>query len=518
MFYNCKGINDELTPGLFTTCPNISNISGMYQSCTGLHGNIPEGMFTGVSTLTNVGDLFNNCTGLDGEIPNDLFEDCINITNIAGVFYNCKNIIGKIKHGAFSNLSKLTSMQRAFRYCSGLTGFESNAFEHLSANGLNCFEAFENCTSLTSIPEHLLDGISGLNVRLDRMFTNCTSIQSIGTNNISSLKVADARGIFGGCTALITIEDFNMNDTNYHNDWNDSNSIKRWYGAFANTAIGMSENSPIYAELGGFGERKYFNEIGKIVLSDKSTVEIKDFIYNAENPPIALVYADMYVDPSKSIATLPNGQGNVVTDETEGAVRKIYASVLNDMTRTWTNGQTNAEDINTITNTSDVSVAYSRYTWSADGSTATLNPTRYNGEAYTKAINDWRVSKNMAVKVGDAYTKTSTDKYDAVDYCMTYKLNGADQQCFMPDAADLWTQYTIREFQVMALNKIISESNGVFTNSNTNPIRLGTLYWASAENYGTTAWYCNTNNAYCNYWRNKWGSNYVRPSLAIDVA
>ena len=532
MFANCRGINDELTPGLFATCPNISTISGMYQNCTGLHGNIPNGMFTGITTLTNVSTLFAGCTGIDGEIPDDLFEDCVNIITITEIFSGCTKITGLIKKGAFSNLSKLTSMQRAFRGCSSITGFESGAFENLSANGLNCFEAFENCKAIASIPDNLINGISGLNVRLDRMFPNCTGITSIGANNLSTLKVADARGMFGGCTSLTTIADFGEGGSNFNTDWSSEEFIQRWYGAFANTAIGMAEETLVSAELGGFGARKTNSSVGKIVTLKKDEqgkysyelIEVKNFKYNENTPPIGIVYADVYLDPSKSIPTIANGQGNVVSKDTEGAVHKIYCSVFNDITKAWTNGQSNAKDITTITNTSDVNVAYSRYKW-ADETASTLNPTRYNGEAYTKAINDWRDSEGMAELVDGVYTKNDSDKYDAVEYVMSYNIApGIGSQDvdiltpFLPDAADLWTQYTIREMQAMAIKKIIDESGGKFTSGNAFPIRTGANYWASAERSQTNAWYCYTNGAYVYYNNGKWISNFVRPSLALDVA
>ena len=531
MFANCRGINDELTPGLFATCPNISTISGMYQGCTELHGNIPNGMFTGITTLTNVSSLFAGCTGIDGEIPNDLFEDCVNITTIAEIFSGCTKITGVIKKGAFSNLSKLTSMQRAFRNCSSITGFESGAFENLSANGLNCFEAFENCKAIESIPDNLINGISGLNVRLDRMFPNCTGITSIGINNLSTLKVADARGMFGGCTSLSTIADFGEGGSNFNTDWSSDEFIQRWYGAFANTAIGMAEETLVSAELGGFGARKTNSSVGKIATLKKDEqdkysyelIEVKNFKYNENTPPIGIVYADVYLDPSKSVPTIANGQGNVVSKDTAGAKHKLFITVFNDIIKAWTNGQVNAEDITTITNTSDVNVAYSRYNWT-DENVSTLNPTRYNGEAYTQAINDWRVNKGMAELVDGVYTKHDNDKYDAVEYVMSYNgIEGTNVQKldeykpFLPDAADLWDQFVMKYFIQKIINYVIAGGNG-YTASNCASMRDEANYWASAEGSQTFAWSCSTLNTYVHYYYNKWVSRYVRPSLALDVA
>lgn len=503
MFYGCTGIDDELTPNLFDTCPNISSVSAMYQNCTGLRGNIPQEMFKGITTLKDASALFSGCTGLNGEIPNDLFEDCESLTTIANLFSGCTNIIGKIKKGAFSNLRNLANMQRAFRNCSGIEGFEAGAFEHLEADDLVCFEAFENCTGIQEIPDNLLAGITGKNVRIARMFPRCTGITRIGIGNFGGHKPNDARGIFGGCTKLEEVADLTSGTT--VSDWEDPEKIKIWFGAFANTAIAKQENTPVCAELGGYGERKTENQVGKIVLADRTMVEIKDFTYDVENPPIAMVYADLYLDKDKMTTELTNGEGNVVPDKAENGVHKIYASVFNDGSKPWTNGQSNAEDITTITNTTDVNVAYSRYTWDEDGN-ATLNSTRYNGEAYTKAINEWRVSKGMATYQDGKYIKTATDKYDAMDYCLTYKVNDEDYVCFLPDGADLWTQYMLRDLQQMAIDKVIELSNGTFKTSNAYPVRTGTGYWASAESSATHSWNCTTGTAYVTYNYGKWGS------------
>ena len=261
-----------------------------------------------------------------------------------------------------------------------------------------------------------------------------------------------------------------------------------------------------------------------ILLKDGNYVEGKNYVYAANNKPLGVVYADVYID-SNSNSTIANGIGNVVSKDASNAKRRIFVTVFNDTTRQWTNGQVNAENITTITDTSNVEVSYNKYTWSVDGSTATLNPTRYNGEAYTKAINDWRVSKGMATLVDGIYTKTSTDKYDVVDYVMAYNgVEGTNVQQlgsgikpFLPDTADLWDQFTMKYFIQKIIDYVIAGGNG-YTSSNCYAMRDGTYYWASAENSQTTAWVCNTGNALCGYWGGKWNSYYVRPSLAIDVA
>ena len=122
------------------------------------------------------------------------------------------------------------------------------------------------------------------------------------------------------------------------------------------------------------------------------------------------------------------------------------------------------------------------------------------------------------------YLKTSTDKYDAIDYVNMYDIDGksttpaneANKICFLPDGADLWDQFTQMYLIKKACDKIIAGGGG-YTTGNCYPMRDGTSYWASAEYSSTNAWYCYTNNAYLGIWYDKWGSRYVRPSFAIEA-
>ena len=358
--------------------------------------------------------------------------------------------------------------------------------------------------------------MTGKNLMMERMFGNCTRLTSIPATCLANLKVANARGIFGGCTALASA----CPETNA--DWNTYEGIQRWYGAFAKTAL--SNINTVCLELGGDGNRKFSEgKVGAIVLADNTMVDPKDYVYSSSNVPIGIVYADTYINPTVSTPTIANGAGNVVASDADGAVHKIYATVLNDTTKQWTNGQVNAADITTITNTSNVEVGYNKFTWDEEGATATRNTTRYNGEAYTKAINDWRVTKGMATHTeGTGYLKTGTDKYDAVEFVNMYNLTShgagstANKRCFLPDGADLWDQFTQKYLILKACDKI-NAGGGGYSTSNCYSMRDGTSYWASAENSSTIAWYCYTSNAYLYIWHNKWGSGYVRPSFAIEA-
>ena len=513
-FYYCTGLTEPIPIKIIDGCSNVTTVAAMFGGCSYMEGSVPTGMFAGMTKLTNAEECFAGNSKMNGEISDDLFKDCPNITTISWLFQGCSQITGTITRDFIGGLSKLTNMRKAFYGCKGITGISSDAFYNIKTDNLECRDAFYG-SGITEIPNGLLESLTGKNLMLERMFGNCTSLTSISSTCLANLKVANARGIFGGCTSLSSACPI------ANNDWDTYEGMKRWYGAFAGT--NLSDINSVCLELGGDGDRKFAEgKVGAIVLSDDTFVDPKNYTYSASNVPVGIVYADVYIDPDKSVSTIASGQGNVVSSDTDGAVHKIFATVLNDKTCYWTDGQNNCEDITTITNTSNVEVAYNKYTWNDDGSSATLNTTRYNGEAYTKALNEWRVSKNMATYTDDTgYLKTDTDVYDAVDYVNMYDLDGktatpgsvANKKCFLPDGADLWDQFTMRYLIKKARDKIISAGGG-YSTSNCYPLRDGTDYWASAEYSSVNAWNCNTNYANVNYINGKWGSRYVRPSAA----
>lgn len=513
-FAYCSGIQSSIPIKLMDGCTNVTSVGGMF-AYAGFNGDIPVGLLEGMTALTNASEMFANCS-LSGELSSELFKDCPNITTIYRLFYGCNGVTGNLTRDFIGGLSSLTDMRQAFYNCKGITGFSSDAFYNIKSDSINCRDAFYG-SGITAIPSGLLSAMTGKNHMMERMFGNCVSLTTLASTELANLKVANARGMFGGCTNLTSAL------PSANPDWNTLEGISRWYGVFA--LCPLSDIDTVCIELGGNAERKFTDgNVGKIALKDGTLVEGKDYTFNANNEPVGIVYADVYIDPSLSVATIANGQGNVVSKDSDGAVHKLFITVFNDTTRQWTNGQVNAEDITTITNTSNVEVSYNKYTWDENGSIATLNTTRYNGEAYTKAINDWRVSKGMATLVDGIYTKTDTDKYDAVDYVMSYNgIEGTNVQRldnykpFLPDGADLWDQFVMKYFIQKVINYVIANGNG-YTTSNCASMRDGTVYWASAETSQTVAWGCSTNLANVYGWYIKWVSVWVRPSLALDVA
>lgn len=510
-FAYCSNLSGELPPKLIDGCPNVRSVAGILGYCSKLKGSIPNGMFAGLTKLTNVTEAFASNIEMEGTIADDLFADSPNITSMDRLFYNCSKISGNISKNAFGNLSKLTSMRQAFYGCKNLTSIDSEAFYNIKSDNINFRRAFSN-TGISEIPTGLLESLTGKNLMMEGMFESCASLTGISTTALASLKVANARGMFANCSSLTTAL------PNPNPDWDTYEGIKRWYGAFAKSSL--SDIDSVCLELGGNGDRKFpEGKVGSIVLSGEtfSFVDPKNYVYNEISKPIGIVYADVYIDEEASVPTIGNGEGNVVPDS--GGAHKIYATVLNDRGQRWVTEQLYARDISAITNTLNVEVGYNKYTWNEDGENATLNTTRYNGEAYTKAINDYRVEQGMAsYDEVSGYVATERDCFEAMNYVMTYSLNGefSTQNCFLPDGADLWDQYVMKYLLQKAIDKII-DGGGGFSSSNAYSMREHTAYWASAEVSATEGWFCDTDDYLIGYWANKWTFMYVRPSFAITA-
>ena len=396
-FQYCTGMKGEIPIKLIDGCKNVKTVSGMF-AYSNFSGNIPNGLLKGLTSLTDASEMFAKCK-LTGEISPDLFKDCPNITNICRLFYGCTNVTGTISRDFIGGLSKLTEMRQAFYNCRGITKITNDAFYNIKSDGINCRDAFKGC-GITEIPTGLLESLTGKNLLLERMFDSCTSLTSISQTALESLKVSNARGMFGGCTSLTS------KCPNSNSDWNKYETIKKWYGVFANTNLSDINNVPI--ELGGDGQRRFSDgKVGMILLQDKKTyVEIKDYTYNENNKPIGIVYADEYLDSTKLIPTLKNSEGNVVNKSDKNVIHKIFITTFNDITKPWISEQKFCEDVTTITDTSDVNVSYNLFKYSRDtDNTQIRSNTRYNGEAYSYALRKFIFEKGYADNIiKDSYT------------------------------------------------------------------------------------------------------------------
>ena len=196
-FQYCTGMKGEIPIKLIDGCKNVKTVSGMF-AYSNFSGNIPNGLLKGLTSLTDASEMFAKCK-LTGEISPDLFKDCPNITNIYRLFYGCTNVTGTISRDFIGGLSKLTEIRQAFYNCRGITKITNDAFYNIKSDGINCRDAFKGC-GITEIPTGLLESLTGKNLLLERMFDSCTSLTSISQTALESLKVSNARGMFGGCT------------------------------------------------------------------------------------------------------------------------------------------------------------------------------------------------------------------------------------------------------------------------------------------------------------------------------
>ena len=120
----------------------------------------------------------------------------------------------------------------------------------------------------------------------------------------------------------------------------------------------------------------------------------------------------------------------------------------------------------------------------------------FNGKEYTNIIKNCKKYKE------------NTNYYPAFDYCLKYRTKGTEKgDWYLPSSGELHTIY----------NKHRDAINFSLFIMGTSIIGC-TSYWASAEASSTYAWGCGTNYAGLDYWGNKWGSGYVRPSFAIEAS
>ena len=117
------------------------------------------------------------------------------------------------------------------------------------------------------------------------------------------------------------------------------------------------------------------------------------------------------------------------------------------------------------------------------------------GKEYTEIIKN-----NKKYKKDNSY-------FPAFDYCLKYKTKGTESgDWYLPSSGEL--------HRMLNMNRDVI--NYAFFIMGTTLIKDDTIYWASAENSSTLAWYCYTGNAILDRWANKWYSFYVRPSFAIE--
>ena len=291
VFYNCTGLSSELPPLLFDGCTKIYTFKDCFYQCNKLKGSVPVDMFKGVSSLSDTSRMFFGVTNLSGEIPETLFNDTPLLTNAYLMFANT-SVSGIIHKDLFKNNPKLYNVVGMFSN-TDVSGVEPGLFDNIAASITETYFRAANMFQVTKITE-INEGLFG-NIPEDkkpyfeatRMFASCKSLTSITPTifeEVSGLK--NARDMFTECiniTSQCPTEPSN-------GDWNSQDTIEKYYAMF-----GGCKNMPGFdtlpIEIGGMGERRVpTSNVGKILLSDRTLVEVKDYTYDVNNKPIALCF------------------------------------------------------------------------------------------------------------------------------------------------------------------------------------------------------------------------------------
>lgn len=509
-FLGCSGLKGEIPPKFIDGCKSVTTVESMFDSCY-FTGTIPLGFFDGLESLTTATSTFAGCK-FNGEVPSDLFKNNPKVTKIGNIFNSCKGLSGRITKNFIGNLPNLIDMHSAFRGCEGITSIDSDAFFNLKNKNIDFSQAFQN-SGITEIPKGLLESLTGENLLCTEMFNSCKNLVVIDSDALTKIKVSNARGMFGNCPLLT------CNLPNSNPDWETLDGIARWYGCFAMCPLNDIED--VCVELGGYGERKFKeSKVGMIAFSDGSFLDFTEYTHNEEGvEPIGVIYADVYIDPEISTPFIKNSAGNVVDRNTEGAVHKIYGTVFNDVNKPWINGIQYVEAMEGITSTSDASVGYNKYTWT--NGVATLNPTRYNGEAYTEAWYEW-IGENGGAKF--------KDRYDVLHYLESYKLASDGIEIsdkikkFAPDGADMWDQGMMKYLIQQVIDKVIEvnadKTSGTTASNGTNSgncYSLRSNYYLCSGYGNKTIWGHYAGNAFL--WSGfglSQTSMYFRPSFVVN--
>lgn len=131
--------------------------------------------------------------------------------------------------------------------------------------------------------------------------------------------------------------------------------------------------------------------------------------------------------------------------------------------------------------------------------------------SYEKAVEDFN-GADYTKKLYETY-KDRLGDFPALKYCVEYETKGTKKGDWVFGSTGEILQ-TVRNAYL--INRSVEKLNEVKGDCDyADEIIIGAFYWASAEANGTYAWDCGTGYAGCYGWSGKWGSGYVRPSLAL---
>lgn len=392
LFTNNKNLI-EIDRDFFANMPKLSNIAYIFQA-TNLKS-IPNGLFRNNKNLVNLSYAFQN-TKISGYITKDIIGGLIKVqdfsrlfadSNIEGIASNTlidQNGNKLMEYVLSENYDKITSRTNIdytitngqfkvnnITYTiniinntvtapdktvynienfifqlpdpAGWTSETNNAFHALTQNYISLFGIFSGCTNLKGDITDCLKVLKGNNLNIAQAFMNTqVTWQKDAFDNIDQASLVSANAAFAN-TNIVT-PNIKFTEDNYD----------KWISAFAS----VNPKSDLPLEVGGSGARIVDDDRGKLVLKDKSLVEIANYTYNADNPPVALIVTDDKFNDNLTMQNCVNS-GNV----DENGTRHVYARYLGpNIDTNWIKSTDDIEDIPGYTYYSITSNTYQRYT------------------------------------------------------------------------------------------------------------------------------------------------------------
>lgn len=392
LFTNNKALT-TIDPDFFANMPNLSSINTIFYGSN--LKEIPKALFRNNKKLASMSDAFDN-TNIKGYITKDIIGGLIKISDFSRMFAGTQieglagntlidqdgnklmeyvlsenydkitsrtNIDYPITNGQFT-VNKITysidfinntvtapdkTVYNIENYIFQLpdpVGWSSetnNAFHALSQDNINMFGMFSGCTKLKGDITDCLKALKGKNLNLAQAFMNTqVTWQKDAFDNIDQSSLVSANAAFAN--ANIVTPNIKFTADNYD----------KWISAFA------SENpkSDLPLEVGGSGARIVNDDRGKLVLKDKSLVEIADYTYSEDNPPLALIVTDDKFNDSLTMQDCVNA-GNVDENGTRHVYARRLGSLINSL---WVKSTEDIEDIPNYTYYRVTQNTYQRYT------------------------------------------------------------------------------------------------------------------------------------------------------------
>lgn len=349
------------------------------------------------------------------------------------------NVVGNIVNNVFT-------MPSTREYVSE----ENNAFYGIQSSNLTAI--FQNCqiaNDITESLEVLSKNKNKGNLVINKIFYNNPSL----TFDLGKLLTLLNDGVFA--TAYSAVAFTKSAPQPLANKPTISENICDIAAGLCLSLDGFNPSLPV--QLGGSLARIGTKEEGKLLLKDRTLVEVKDYTWNDSNPPIALATADVKIDETLQRANLE--YRNNLSDT---GTRRLFGRVLKAMLYLYCNG-----------------IQY----YFPTGSIKILNntiPNRFYGAQATKELYD--------LVSNDA---TRKNQYPAITNVYNYTSDGIKVgDCYLPDTGDSSKAYQWSGFLDLLSQKykqldftIVSQygaNTAINTSSNLSTIGNENIFYSSA--------------------------------------